>query len=344
MNCKQPNSFSASGTSKQEIHIFAVGDIMLADAAQAYLDRHGYNYPFRQIKPYFQDADLIVGNLEVPLTCHTVPLSPEKKYAYKASPESAQALKDFGFDLLCLANNHILDYGVTGLLDTQKILDKYEIGYFGAGTSYQEAIAGHVVEIAGNRIGFVGFMQGYRAYRENYKGYFALGDNPGVAQMTQQTVQEAIAALRPCVDVLIVSFHWGRNYMPVTETQKQWGKRTVKYNVDLVLGHHPHIAQGVEIYQNVPIVYSLGNFTFGARGRFHKVDKIWHHGWIADITIYQKQVIRLDLIPIKVDNQVIKFQPQVAEPEILPQLLMSLNDEFETEMEIVHDRARLNLA
>lgn len=338
-NLKQPEFTSKQEIQPQELHIFAVGDIMLGDAAQSQLDQHGYDYPFQKLKPYFKNADLIVGNLEVPLTRYTVPLSPEKKYAYKAEPESALALKEFGFDLLCLANNHILDYGVMGLLETQKTLDQYGIRYFGAGASYQAAIAGEVVERAGTRIGFLGFMQRYRAYR-NYSGYFAQGDQPGVADMKEKTVQEAIAALRPRVDLLVVSFHWGRNYKPVTEKQKQWGKLAIEYGADLVLGHHPHIVQGVEIYQNVPIVYSLGNFTFGAPGRFRKVAELWHHGWIADITIRQNRVVCLDLIPIRVDNRVVQFQPDVADPDVLAQLLPLVNAEFGTPMEIVNDRAR----
>lgn len=337
-NLAQPESLRQS-TAPQELHLFAVGDIMLGDAAQSQLEQHGYDYPFQKLKPYFKNADLIVGNLEVPLTRHTTPLCPEKKYAYKANPETALALKEFGFDLLCLANNHILDYGVTGLLETQKTLDQYGIRYFGAGPSYQAAIAGEVVELAGIRIGFLGFMQRYRAYRNIYQGYFAQGDQPGVADMKEETVQEAITALRPHVDLLMVSFHWGRNYKPVTDKQKQWGKLAVEYGADLVLGHHPHIVQGVEVYQNVPIVYSLGNFTFGAPGRFRKVAELWHHGWIADITIRQNRVAQFDLIPIRVDNRVVHFQPDVAEPDVLPQLLPLVNAEFNTQMEIVNDRA-----
>jgi len=328
-------------TYERELHIFAVGDIMLAGAAQTYLDTYGYDYPFRQIQPFFEPADLICGNLEVPLTCHTAPLVAKKRYVYQAHPEaSAKALREFGFDLLCLANNHILDYGSVGLEETQAVLATHGIRYFGAGLSYQEAIAAQVVELAGVRIGFLGFMQRYRTYRE-YKNYFARGENPGVAPLKKQTVQEAIAALKSRVDLVIVNCHWGRNYKPVTNTQKKWGKRLVDFGADLVIGHHPHIPQGVEIYQGVPIIYSLGNFTFCTPGRFQKVPPLWCYGQIADIALAQGRIVRLDLIPIAVDNRIVHFQPQVATPEVLHQLLSLLNQEFETPMEIVKDRLRL---
>lgn len=315
---------------------------MLADAAQAFLDMYGYDYPFRQLKGYFKDADVLVGNLEVPITQRTVPLHSSKTYTYQAQPQSAQALKDFGFDLLCLANNHALDYGIHGLRDTIKILDEKGIRHFGAGNTYREAIAGEVVELAGIKIGFLGFMEPYRAYR--FYRYFATGDEPGVAKISTETVREAIYAMRHNVDVLIVSFHWGRNYKPVTSNQKKWGKQAVVYGADFVIGHHPHVAQGVEVYQGVPILYSLGNFTFGTPGRFHEIDKLWHYGWIADITLENAQVTQVDLMPIETDNQAVGYQPRVADAGILPKLLPFLNEEFGTQMEIVGERARLRLS
>ncbi|MBI1929934.1 CapA family protein [Candidatus Poribacteria bacterium] len=330
--------------SKQErpVHVFAVGDIMLADAAQTFLDKYGYDYPFRRLKGYFKGADVLVGNLEVPITQRTVPLHSSKTYIYQAQPQSAQALKDFGFDLLCLANNHALDYGIDEFRDTIKILGEKGIRHFGAGNTYREAIAGAVVELAGIKIGFLGFMEPYGPYR--FYRYFATGAEPGVAKMSTETVREAIYAMRPHVDVLVVSFHWGRNYKPVTSKQKKWGKQAVVYGADLVIGHHPHVAQGVEVYQGVPILYSLGNFTFGTPGRFRGSDQRWHYGWIADITLENAQVTRVDLMPIETDNQAVGYQPRVADAGILPKLLPFLNEEFGTQMEIVGERARLRLS
>jgi len=315
---------------------------MLADAAQPYLEAHGYDYPFRQLQPYFQEADLIVGNLEAPITQATVPLA-NKRYAYKAVPSSAAALKAFGFDLFCLANNHVLDYGPEGLLETRSLLAAEGIGCFGAGASYREAIAPKIATVNGTRIGFLGFMRRYRSYEANYPDYFAQGEQPGVAPMDEQTVRPAIQSLRDQVDVLIVNFHWGRNYRPVLAHQKQWGRWAIDWGADLVVGHHPHVAQGVEVYGDAAILYSLGNFTFGAPGRFRKVAPLWHHGWIADLAIQEGRITAVDLIPIQVNNQVVCFQPRVAEQSVLQQLLPFLNQEFGTAMEIRGGRARLHL-
>lgn len=327
--------------SPQVTHVFAVGDVMLADAAQPYLETHGYDYPFRNLQPYFQPADLIVGNLEAPITQAAVPLA-NKRYAYKAAPNSAAALKAFGFDLFCLANNHILDYGPEGLGETRSLLAAEGIGFFGAGPSYREAIAPKIVTVNDTRIGFLGFMRRYRSYAANYPDYFAQGERSGVAPIDEQTVRPAIQALRDQVEILIVNFHWGRNYQPVLAHQKQWGRWAIDWGADLVVGHHPHVAQGVEVYRDAAILYSLGNFTFGAPGRFRKVDPLWHYGWIADLAICRGRIRAIDLIPIQVNNQVVHFQPRVAE-QSLEQLIPFLNQEFGTTMEIRDGHARLEL-
>jgi len=326
-----------------EIHLVTVGDIMLADAAQPFLDTYGYDYPFRNLRSSFTGADLLVGNLEVPLTRHPTPLDPDKTYIYKADPASASALKDFGFNLLCLANNHMLDYGVQGLLDTLETLRTCELPHFGAGASYADAVAGAVLEAKGTRVGHLGFMERYGPYGTTYPDYFARGDQPGVAEMSEEAVRQATGALKPAVDVLVVHLHWGRNYAPVTEVQRTWGRLAVDLGADLVLGHHPHVAQGVEVYGGVPIVYSLGNFTFGTPGRFANVDERLHYGWVADAVIRGRELTRLELLPVEVNNQVVKFQPRVADAAVLTRLLPFLNGAFGTEMDIVGDRARLSL-
>lgn len=155
----------------------------------------------------------------------------------------------------------------------------------------------------------------------------------------------AIAAMRRRADCVIVSFHWGRNYSDVRAIQVRLGRLAVDLGADLVIGHNPHHVQGMEVYRQVPVLYSLGNFTFGARGRFAELqDPLWRHGWIADIRFERGRAARVDLIPIAIDNEVVRFQPRLADPALLPGILELVNGRFGTKMVIHGDRARWTLA
>ena len=153
------------------IRIMATGDILLADGAQDLLDKHGYDYPFVHLRRLTAGHDLLLGNLEGPITDHSVPIASDKDYVYKSRIQAAAALKNFGFDVINLANNHILDFGLPGLLDTQAALDSVGISHFGAGRNLDKAIQGRIIEVAGLRIGFLGFMQRWHGYVYHYPFY-----------------------------------------------------------------------------------------------------------------------------------------------------------------------------
>lgn len=308
------------------IHLVAVGDTMLGGAAQARLDQYGYDYPFRRIASLMPRHDLLVGNLEGPITNHDQPISGVKDCLFRMDAAAASALREFGFDLLNLANNHILDYGLTGLCDTQQALEVAGIGHFGAGLDLIESIQGKIIEVAGLRIGFLGFMQRYSAYVHDYP-FYATARRPGVPMANKRILRIAIQAMRGRVDTLVVSFHWGRNHSDVRSAQVRWGRLAVDLGADLVIGHNPHNLQGVEIYRQVPILYALGDFTVGTNGSFDQLlpNTLWHHGWIADIQIETGRAASLHLIPLATNNKVVHFQPGAAEPSILPDLLSLLN-------------------
>jgi poly-gamma-glutamate synthesis protein (capsule biosynthesis protein) len=327
-----PPERPAATRQERPVRIMAVGDTLLADAAQRHLDCHSYDYPFEKLGDLVKGHDLLVGNYEGTITEQGRP----------ASRRVAKALKDVGFDLMCLANNHALDFGRTGLYDTEDALEAVGIRHFGAGRDLEEAVRGEVVEVADLRIGFLGFMQVWRRYDRDYH-FYAGGDAPGVAPLREEVLRDAIYAMRPDVHTLVVSIHWGKNYADATSKQVEWGKLAVKLGADLVIGHGSHTVQGVAVHDRVPVLYSLGNFTFGTSGRFKKMEKLWHHGWIADVTIDTGRVSRVDLIPIEVNNKVVEFQPRLADPTLLPPMLKLINSRFGTEMDVLGDRARLDL-
>lgn len=325
------------------IRVMATGDILLADGAQDLLDKHGYDHPFVHLRSLTAGHDLLLGNLEGPITDHPVPISSDKDYVYKSRIQAAAALKNFGFDVVDLANNHSLDFGLPGLHDTQAALDSVGISHFGAGLNLDEAIQGKIIEIAGLRVGFLGFMQRWYGYMFDYP-FYAKKDTPGVPMANTSIITSAIEQMRGKVDTLIVSFHWGRNYSDVRHAQIRWGRLAVDLGADIVIGHNAHNLQGMEIYRQVPILYSLGNFTFGAEGRFHKMGSpLWGNGWIADIRIDDGRVVLVDLIPIDIDNRIVGFQPRATNPALLPDILALVNRRFGTPMRVMKDRARWTL-
>lgn len=300
-------------------HLVMVGDTMLGNAASSRLESQGYDFTLRRLAPAIAGKDWLVGNLEGPITDYTLPLDSGKLYAYHVDPQAAPMLRRFGFDMMCLANNHVLDYGPPGLRDTLNLLDTAGIRHFGAGYTQAEATGGEIVELKGVKIGFLGFMQPYDLYTHRYP-WFATGSRPGVARMDRKTVQAAIRALRPRVDVLIVSFHWGRNYMDRIDMQQRFARLAIDAGASLVVGHHPHVPQGVELYKGVPILYSLGNFAFGSSGRWELAAPILRHGWVADITLSGKQLSGVRLRAIATDNAATDYQARPA-PKALPDLV-----------------------
>jgi poly-gamma-glutamate capsule biosynthesis protein CapA/YwtB (metallophosphatase superfamily) len=334
----------ASAKQQHAVKLTAVGDILLGDASQSRLDREGWDYPFRALASLLESSDLVFGNLEGPITEQTKPLDGAKDYVYKSKPPAAAALGAAHVGLLNLANNHALDYGDAGLADTIRNLDAAGLRHFGAGKGRAEAIGGEIVELAGIKIGFLGFMEKYGPYGTTYSHYFAKGENPGVAELHERWLREAIGAMRPKVDVLIVSCHWGKNYAEVTKTQQRYGHLAAELGADLVIGHHPHVAQGLEVHDGVPIVYSLGNFTFGSKGRFDQLDPLLRRSWIAEITVSDRRVAAVDLIPLEVDNKVVHYQPRVASDVDLAAMIQKLNEPFGTAMEISGSKAHLEVA
>lgn len=334
---------ATAAAQQRPLHLIAAGDILIGDSSQSRLDKEGYDYPFRALAATLAQADLVFGNLEGPITEQTKPLDGGKEYYYRSRPPAAAALKAAHVGLVNLANNHSLDYGDEGLADTMRLLDAAGVRHFGAGKSKKEAIAGEVVELAGIRIGFLGFMEKYGPYGTTYPHWFAKGSSPGVAELHEKQMREAIGALRPKVDVLIVSCHWGKNYAEVTKTQQKYGHLAVELGADVVIGHHPHVAQGLELHQGVPIVYSVGNFTFGSKGRFDQLDPLLRKSWLADITVSGGKVTAVDLIPLEVDNHVVHYQPRIATDVDLADMVQKLNEPFGTTMEIAGTKAHLEV-
>ncbi|MGZ8550641.1 MAG: CapA family protein [Chitinophagaceae bacterium] len=236
----------------ERISIAAVGDISF----QGRHADHPSSEPFRQVAHILRSHDLVIGNLECPLVVGGTHLP--NKCCLRGSPEWAGMLKESRFDVLSLANNHIMDYGPSGLNQTIDALDDAGILHVGAGGTIQEANAPLLMECAGDKIAILA-----RSSVIVRSPSYASERQPGAAFLNEK---ELISNLRECkraADIVILLMHWGvEEYVLPTPEQRTWSKKFAKAGADLVLGHHPHVLQGIERDGNSLVAYSLGNFLF----------------------------------------------------------------------------------
>ncbi len=209
--------------------------------------------------PWFVRSDINVVNLEHPITKYEN--AQEKEFTFKMHPRYLPLLQKGNINVVNAANNHIYDYGVTGIDDTMYYLDSINVAYVGIGKTLQEAREPVIFTIKGKQLGFLGYFGG--------AGQFAATDtSSGLSPRFHLLIMSDIRMLRPKVDYVIVSFHWGvENEHYPEEWQMKLGRACIDAGADLVVGHHPHVLQGIEWHNSGIIAYSLGNFIFGGHHR-----------------------------------------------------------------------------
>lgn len=200
--------------------------------------RNGLEYFVKELNNVFLEDDFSTVNLETTLT--TATKKAEKKFRFKGDPSFAKILNYAGIEAVNIANNHIYDYLEKGYQDTLVNLEKANIGYFGYEHKY-------LTTINDVKIGALG----YESWRDT-------------AEIRKQVAEDIQELRNEGAQIVLVHYHWGqeRHYVP-NAGQISLGRFTIDSGADLVLGHHPHVVQGIEEYKGKFIVYSLGNFMFG---------------------------------------------------------------------------------
>ena len=247
----------------QSVTVVAVGDICLANGVETAMRERGRGYPFNALKSTMRNADIVFGNLECCMA--TGGKKVEKKYNFRGHPRGALALKEAGFHLISLANNHSLDFGKPALAETLGYLRQQGITAVGAGRTMREARRLHIVNKNGLRIGFL-------AYLGLYPSVVKLTANqPAVAMADLGPLKREIREARKRVDFLLVSLHAGKEYTFIhTPRQAEIAHTAIDAGADMVIGHHPHVVQDIENYRGKQIFYSLGNFVFNPSPTFLK--------------------------------------------------------------------------
>ncbi|MEW4369023.1 CapA family protein [Paenibacillus kandeliae] len=242
----------------QTVTLHFGGDVMFSGKVGELLAQKGYDYPYEYVKKLFTSDDLTVVNLETPVTSSNTTAA-NKTYTFKSSPEALPHMAAAGIDAVNLANNHILDQGVSGLTDTIKQLDQSGVQYVGAGKDSTRAYQPVYVERKGIKIALLGFS---RVIPE--ASWNAGKNQPGVATAYDATAAEAaIREAKSNADLVVVVAHWGVERSDTTvDHQTDLAHRFIDAGADLVVGGHPHVLQGLEQYKGKWIAYSTGNFIF----------------------------------------------------------------------------------
>ena len=249
---------SVSAYSTDTLNIIFTGDILLDRGVRRVINHHGVDHLFSDgIDSVFRSAQIVVGNLECPATKIESPVF--KQYIFRSEPEWLDTLRQHGITHLNLANNHSIDQGREGLLDTKQNIEEAGMVPIGAGASMQEA-AGPVLLASSPRK--VWLVPSLRLALENYS---YLTDKPCVSQEPMDSLMQRVFQLRKAdsTAVIIVSLHWGGEHTskPVPR-QRMEAHQLILAGADALICHHTHTLQTIETFRGKPIYYSIGNFIF----------------------------------------------------------------------------------
>lgn len=244
-------------TTEKVVSVACAGDVNFGDGVTPSLSSGGVDYPWADASEVFSLADLSFVNLECCLSTAGSPVA-GKEFCFRGPPDAAEGMKRAGLSVVSLANNHAKDYGTAAFLETLDHLKANGIAWCGAGRNDAEAYSPAVLKSHGRKVGFVAFTWVVP------HGWPATATNPGCATTwSRDRVAGTIKEAKAGCDYVVASFHWGIELATSpNEEQRALAHLAVDSGADLVLGHHPHVVQGFELYGNRLIAYSLGNFIF----------------------------------------------------------------------------------
>lgn len=278
----------------------------------------GYSYSLKNFASFLHQADQVIVNLETVLTnLLTSPLAGQKAYLHRSDMvKTPEVLKAHNINVVSLANNHAVDYGVQGLRHSFAALKECNMTWFGAGTDEASAqrsvkftyqLAGRVFQIV-IATGFV-----YRKTYDHTFGFYAESDKEGVNAWTLKRAVRQMEEIRSAnPNAYVVAFpHFGKNYAWKTKRQTKLAQALIDAGANLVLGHGAHMLQEIEFYHGGWIVYNLGNFVFNSPGRY-RLKKAAPYSLVAQLDVVAEPgtiAPSLRLYPIFSDNRVTHFQP-----------------------------------
>jgi poly-gamma-glutamate capsule biosynthesis protein CapA/YwtB (metallophosphatase superfamily) len=290
--------------------IIAGGDVMLDRGIGESVDRHGVDYPFEKIRAEMTLHDIACANLEGPISDRGRRFFPDKGIYFRADPKVIKGIVDSGLDFLSLANNHSLDWGVDALADTMSLLKTAGVRYAGVGRTREEALSPAVFRMGDKSVAFIAYNDVYPlSVSEERRSMLTL-------DLREGEIEKEIRLLKKKYDILIVSVHAGTEYNGKQEEEKARKLRSlVDAGADVVLGHHPHAVQDIEIYRGRVVAYSLGNLIF---------DQSWSvqtsRGLLLEIGFVGQDPVYINPMPVVIERAQARLAGGVLREEIVREL------------------------
>lgn len=247
-------------SSEEHLSIAFAGDVLLDRGVRQQINKRGVEYLFTSVAPIFHASDAAVINLECPVTSVCSPL--KEKYIFRAEPTWLEALKKSGVTHTAMANNHTIDQGRSGLIETYKHLTAIGITPLGYGETQTKSSQPIFIEKRNIKVAL------FNSVLLPLENWVYLEDSPGICQQPISALRKAIRAFKqkhPDYYVVVI-LHWGQEYQTSPSTsQRRDAHQLIKAGADAIIGHHPHVIQPEEYIDGKPVFYSLGNFVFDQR-------------------------------------------------------------------------------
>jgi hypothetical protein len=275
------------------VRLMAVGDVSLGWEVGRKITRRGPQAPWVGAAQFFDQADLVVANLECVISRRGDPW-PSKLIHLRAPLAAADSLVAGGIDMVSVANNHALDFGLEGFYDTLRLLDERQIEHPGGGANYSIAHAPQIVEQNGLRIAFLAYVLPFSSRTTFSTREWAAGPNtPGLAIATRDEISRDVSAARLDADLVVVMLHSGTEYLSrPNRAQRNLAQAAIEAGATLVLEHGPHVLQGYRSVDGTLVAYSLGNFVFA------RFDGAANDTAILDVTLTRDGVSSFGWIPM----------------------------------------------
>lgn len=276
-------------------------------------DEEKINHPFKNLKSLLLKTDLNFFNLECPLSRQNVYWG-----VLCADPLFVKSLSQSNIRLVSVANNHSYDLGEPAFLDTLKNLEKENINFIGGGVNLNEARKPYIFKKDDTKIAFLAYFQNESYGIDKMHEVTPTKNKPGILPICEDLIYDDILNVKDAVDLVFVSLHWGNENTPkIHPLSIKLAHKIIDSGADCILGHHPHVPKGIEIYKNKPIFYSFGNFVFGYSRTY------WGDNFIARINIKNKKIYKTEIIPISGKNEE-SFQPRILTGERFEKIISFL--------------------
>ncbi|MCK5061622.1 AmmeMemoRadiSam system protein B [Candidatus Parcubacteria bacterium] len=231
---------------KEKISMLFFGDMMLDRSVKDRINENGFDYLFEKLDDinFFNNYDIVSTNLEGTVTDNGEHYAPSMAYDFAFSPMQINSLKKYNFNFFTIANNHLSDQGKKGINETRNNLKSLGFEYVGCQDGVIDSCSTKKLEIKNKSVGMIGISAVY-------------------SDLDEDKLKNTIVDIKDLADIVVVNAHWGAEYKRDFDLKQQnLAHKIIDAGADIIIGHHPHVIQGIEVYRNKPIFYSLGNFIF----------------------------------------------------------------------------------